>query len=335
METGFPTYLRSKVFNGDPFCNPSTEDTPWKEYMPYSEGDVNFLFDPKTGEDIIWSRIREGAQEDADFEPLLSSFLYCSVLSHKSFEMALAFVLAQKLASNTLLATHLIEIFERVLMENKHIRISARADVLAAKCRDPACLTYAQPLLFYKGYQAIQAHRISNALWRNGQKVLALALQTRMSEVFSIDIHPAATIGMGILLDHGTGVVIGETAVIGDRVSILHGVTLGGTGKHDKDRHPKVGEGVLIGANSTVLGNIKVGKGSMVAAGSLVLKPVRPYTMVAGSPAKEVGRTDIGGTIGLPAITMKQQVVRTFCEDWEAAVGLAMEKEAATQPPAP
>eukprot|EP00240_Pyramimonas_obovata_P004643 CAMPEP_0118940996 /NCGR_PEP_ID=MMETSP1169-20130426/32831_1 /TAXON_ID=36882 /ORGANISM="Pyramimonas obovata, Strain CCMP722" /LENGTH=405 /DNA_ID=CAMNT_0006885645 /DNA_START=499 /DNA_END=1716 /DNA_ORIENTATION=+ len=328
LETGFPTYLRTKKFNADhdPFCQAikDTEDAPWKD-VTYSEGDVDFLFDPNTGKDVLWSKIREEAQKDADEEPLLSSFLYCSILSHRSFDMALSFVLAQKLASPVLLATHLIDIFERVILESRDIRVAARADVLAAKSRDPACISYTQALLYYKGYQCIQAHRISHALWNSGQKVLALALQSRMSEVFAIDIHPAARMGKGILLDHGTGVVIGETAVIGDRVSILQGVTLGGTGKDDKDRHPKVGEGVLLGANSTILGNIKIGKGSMVAAGSLVLKPVRPYVMMAGSPAIQVGKIDDSGLTAPPAITMKQKDGRSFCEEWEKAVSQQLE----------
>ena len=163
-----------------------------------------------------------------------------------------------------------------------------------------------------QGYHAVQGYRIAHALWRRGQTLLACALQSRISEVFAVDIHPAARIGRGILLDHGTGVVIGETAVVGDRVSILQGVTLGGTGKETGDRHPKIGEGVLIGAHATILGNIVVGEGAMIAAGSLVLKPVAAHVMVAGAPAKEVGRA----AERFPALTMRQE---EFCAELDAA----------------
>ena len=164
----------------------------------------------------------------------------------------------------------------------------------------------------FQGYHAVQGYRIAHALWRRGQTLLACALQSRISEVFAVDIHPAARIGRGILLDHGTGVVIGETAVVGDRVSILQGVTLGGTGKETGDRHPKIGEGVLIGAHATILGNTTVGEGAMIAAGSLVLKPVAAHTMVAGAPAKEVGRA----AEKYPALTMRQE---EFCAELDAA----------------
>ena len=167
--------------------------------------------------------------------------------------------------------------------------------------QDPACEGYSQALLYFKGYHAIQVQRIAHSLWHAGRRILALALQSRGSEVLAVDIHPAAKLGKGVLLDHGTGVVIGETAEVGNNVSILQNVTLGGTGKEHGDRHPKVSDNVLIGANATVLGNIRIGKGAQVAAGSLVLKAVPPKTMVAGSPAKEVGRVS-----GNPALNMDQ-----------------------------
>ena len=167
-----------------------------------------------------------------------------------------------------------------------------------------------------QGYHAVQGYRIAHALWQRGQRLLASALQSRISEVFAVDIHPAARIGRGILLDHGTGVVIGETAVVGDRVSILQGVTLGGTGKETGDRHPKIGEGVLIGAHATVLGNITVGEGAMIAAGSLVLKPVGAHVMVAGAPAKEVGRV----AERFPALTMRQE---ELCAELDAQAAKA------------
>jgi serine O-acetyltransferase len=178
--------------------------------------------------------------------------------------------------------------------------------------QDPACASYSQALLYFKGFHAIQCQRIAHSLWLAGRRVLATALQSRASEVFAVDIHPAAKIGKGVLLDHGTGVVIGETAEVGNNVSILQNVTLGGTGKETGDRHPKVSDNVLIGASATILGNIRIGKGAQVAAGSLVLKPVPPRTMVAGSPAKEVGKIS-----GNPAFNMEHWTDRSTdrCDD--------------------
>eukprot|EP00887_Chlorella_sp_A99_P003318 scaffold26.g3318.t1 len=236
-----------------------------------------------------WSVIRQEAEADAKTEPLLSSFLYASILSHDSFERSLAFVLSNRLADTTLLSTELFEVFYSILRNKREVADAARADICAVRERDPACCSYSQALLYFKGYHAIQAHRIAHELWLAGRRVMACALQSRMSEVFAVDIHPAARIGSGILLDHGTGVVIGETAVVGNNVSVLQNVTLGGTGKAHGDRHPKIGDGVLIGASASILGNIEIGHGAQVAAGSLVLKPVPPHMMVAGSPASEIG----------------------------------------------
>ncbi|GLI64911.1 hypothetical protein VaNZ11_008304 [Volvox africanus] len=250
--------------------------------------------------DLLWNAIRSEAQADAATEPLLSSFLYASILAHNSFDLALGFVLSNRLANSTMLPTQLFEIFHGVLRTDPEVRCAALSDIAACRERDPACAAYSHALLYYKGYHAIQTQRIAHALWRRNQKVMALALQSRMSEVFAVDIHPAARIGKGVLLDHGTGVVIGETAVIGNNVSILQNVTLGGTGKEIGDRHPKVGDNVLIGACATILGNIQIGKGAQIAAGSLVLKPVPAHTLVAGSPAKE-----IGPVLGNPALSMR------------------------------
>ncbi|CAN1822074.1 Probable serine acetyltransferase 2 [Linum perenne] len=162
----------------------------------------------------------------------------------------------------------------------------------------------------YEGYHSLQSYRVAHVLWNTGHKVLALALQSRISEVFGVDIHPAAKIGEGILLDHGTGVVIGETAVVGNRVSLMHGVTLGGTGKENGDRHPKVGDGALLGACVTVLGNIKIGEGAMIASGSLVLKDVAPHSMMAGTPAKVIGYVDEKD----PSLTMNHDATKDFFE---------------------
>lgn len=170
--------------------------------------------------------------------------------------------------------------------------------------RNPACTSYAHCLLYFKGFHAIETHRISHEMWNRGQKFLAFALQSRMSQVFGVDIHPGARLGSAILLDHGNGVVMGETAVVGDRVSILHGVTLGGTGKESGDRHPKVGDGVLIGAHATVLGNIHIGEGAKIAAGSLVLKDVKAHTIAAGTPAEYIG----DNPDSMPSLSMSQSI---------------------------
>ena len=279
----------------------------------------------------MWDAIRREATVDAAAEPMLSSYLYASILSHETLEQSLSFVLANKLADSTLLPTQLMEIFNTVLLDEteagRFIREAVRADVAAFKERDPACVGYAHALLNFKGFHALEAHRIQHALWDRGQKLMALALQSRISAVFSLDIHPAARLGKAILIDHGTGVVIGETCVIGDSVSILQGVTLGGTGKATGDRHPKVESHVLIGAHSTVLGNIKIERGSMISAGSLVLKPVKARTMVAGSPAKVVGQVRASE----PELVMDHHIApsaSTFVDDSkEVARSRALDEE--------
>ncbi|GAB4848396.1 serine/threonine-protein kinase HAL4/sat4 [Ancistrocladus abbreviatus] len=264
--------------------------------------------DSAIARDPIWVAIREEAKLEAEKEPILSSFLYASILSHDCLEHALGFVLANRLQNQTLLETQLMDIFCGVMMHDKDIQHSIRLDVQAFKDRDPACLSYCCALLYLKGYHSLQSYRVAHALWNQGRKILALALQSRISEVFGIDIHPAAKIGEGILLDHGTGVVIGETAVVGNRVSLMQGVTLGGTGKENGDRHPKVGDGALIGAGVAILGNIKIGEGAMIAAGSLVMKEVPPHSMVAGIPAKVIGYADEQN----PSLSMKHDAPREF-----------------------
>ncbi len=184
------------------------------------------------------------------------------------------------------------------------IGASARADLMAVYERDPACHRYLQPVLFFKGYQAVQAYRIGHWLWNGGRRDLAYFVQMRVSEVFGVDIHPNARIGRGLMIDHAHSIVIGETAVVGDNVSMLHSVTLGGTGKEDGDRHPKIGNGVLIGAGAKVLGNIRVGHCSRIAAGSVVLDEVPPNTTVAGVPARVVGKAGCDQ----PALTMDQRL---------------------------
>jgi len=280
--------------------------------------------------DAVWRAIRDEAKRDAAMEPMLSSYLYASILSHETLEQSMSFVLANKLADSVLRTTQLMEIFNSVLNDDgeggRELREALRADIVAFKERDPACIGYSHALLLLKGFHALESHRIQHALWTRGQDLMALALQSRISAVFTLDIHPAARLGKGILIDHGTGVVIGETCVIGDYVSILQGVTLGGTGKASGDRHPKIGSHVLIGAHSTVLGNINIERGSMISAGSLVLKPVPPHTMVAGSPAKVIGKV----RNKRPALVMDHHITPlapTFCADLEAAVLKQVQEE--------
>lgn len=295
-EAAFPQYMQESVESSN-FCD-LWEDAKQKhsEKLGVSSKDTM-----KSESNALWLNIRREAERDAKDEPLLSSFLYASILSHDSFERSLAFILSNRLSNATLLPTELFELFYVAIDSSQTIKKAAQADLCALRERDPACRSYSQALLYFKGFHALQVQRISHALWKQKRRVMAAALQSRSSEVFAVDIHPAATIGKGVLLDHGTGVVIGETAVIGNNVSILQNVTLGGTGKQHGDRHPKVSDNVLIGASATILGNITIGKGSQVAAGSLVLKAVEPKTMVAGSPAKEVGKVQ-----GNPAFNMEQ-----------------------------
>jgi serine O-acetyltransferase len=243
-----------------------------------------------SGEDGFWDQIQSEARQEAQREPALVSFLFASVLRHATLEDGLGVILANKLQTPELPAILLRDLINQALTDDVPIRASIRADLLAARTRDPAARGYMQPFLYYKGYHALQAYRVAHWLWKHGRHALAAHLQNRISELFGVDVHPAAKIGSGIIIDHGTSVVIGETAVVEDNVSILHEVTLGGTGKEMGDRHPKVRRGVLIGAGAKILGNIEVGLGAKVAAGSVVLRDVPPHTTVAGIPARVVGR---------------------------------------------
>jgi len=242
--------------------------------------------------DPLWRTIREEVAEEAASEPLLASFLYATVLNHKSLDDALAFLLAGKIESTVLPSMLIRELINDAMQADPGIGNAVRADLRAVRDRDPAAHHYSRPFLFFKGFQALQAYRVAHWLWRNGREALALFLQSRTSEVFNVDIHPAARIGNGIMIDHATGVVVGETAVIEDNVSMLHGVTLGGTGKEQGDRHPKVRRGVLIGAGAKILGNVEIGAGAKIGAGSVVLTDVPPHTTVAGVPAVVVGAVD-------------------------------------------
>ncbi|UOP04892.1 serine O-acetyltransferase [Conchiformibius kuhniae] len=237
----------------------------------------------------LWLAIREETARAAAEEPMLASFLHLTVLRHKSLANVLAFQLSSKLCNSVMDARSLFEVFAEVLNGNDDITAAVQADIRACYERDPACDQYTLPLLYFKGFHAIQAHRINHCLWRDGRKTLAYFLQNRASEVFGVDIHPGAVFGRGIMIDHGTGVVVGETAVLGNDISLLHGVTLGGSGKESGDRHPKVGDGVMIGANASVLGNIRIGECAKIGAGSVVVRDVEAHTTVVGVPAKAVG----------------------------------------------
>ncbi len=239
--------------------------------------------------DPVWEQIKREAQDTLSCEPLLGGVVHSSILHHNSLESALAYRVSMKLTSNELSEQILREICDMAYREDPEVGISSRADIVAVYDRDPACDRYILPLLYFKGFQAIQAYRVGHWLWKNGRRDMARFLQMRASEVFGVDIHPAARIGKGIMIDHAHSIVIGETAVVGDNVSMLHSVTLGGTGKEEEDRHPKIGDGVLIGAGAKVLGNIKVGSCSRIAAGSVVLQEVPPCKTVAGVPARIVG----------------------------------------------
>jgi serine O-acetyltransferase len=239
--------------------------------------------------DPVWDRIRGEAEEITRREPALGGFIFSSVLNHDSFEKALSHRLAQRLGTADLGSDLVLQAFEDALEAEPEIGFAARADIIATFERDPACHRYVDPLLYFKGYQSIQAHRMAHRLWQLGRSDFAYYLQSRTSIVASIDIHPAARIGKGIMVDHGHDIVIGETALIEDNVSIMQGVTLGGTGKEAGDRHPKIRHGVLIGAGAKILGNIEIGACSRVAACSVVLHDVPPNRTVAGVPAKIVG----------------------------------------------
>ena len=239
--------------------------------------------------DPVWSQIRNEAERIADGEPALAALVHSAVLHHESLESALGYRIALKLASAELSESVFRELVDAAFQSDAELGSAARADIVAVVERDPACHRMIQPLLFFKGFQAVQAYRVAHHLWVSGHKDLAYFFQMRISEVFGVDIHPGAVIGKGLMIDHAHSIVIGETAVVGNNVSMLHSVTLGGTGKEDQDRHPKIGDGVLIGAGAKILGNIKIGHDSRIAAGSVVLVEVPPCKTVAGVPAKIIG----------------------------------------------
>ena len=250
----------------------------------------------------IWQKLRFDAKVAAEQEPALSSYLAATVLNHETFAEALCYQLAQKAGGPDMSALAVREICEEAYKSDPSIVAAAERDLQAVLERDPATRSTLQPFLFFKGFLALQTHRTAHWLWGQGRETLAFFFQSRMSELYSVDIHPAAPIGSGVFIDHATGIVIGETARVGNDVSMLHGVTLGGTGKVYTDRHPKIGNGVLLGAGSKVLGNIRIGDEARVGSGSVVLSDVPARCSVAGVPAKPVG-----GACMKPAQTMDQK----------------------------
>jgi len=241
---------------------------------------------PSTAPPPVWAALRNEAEHLARQEASLASLLNAVILRHDNLSDALSYQLARKLADQELRAMSLREVAEEAYSADHSIVAKAEADLRAVFERDPACKGYVQPFLYFKGFLALQTHRVSHWLWQNSREAMAFYLQSRMSELFQVDIHPAAPIGQGVFIDHGTGIVIGETASVGDDVSMLHGVTLGGTGAERGDRHPKIGRGVLLGAGAKVLGNITIGEYAKVASGSVVLKSVPPHCTAAGVPAR-------------------------------------------------
>ncbi|XP_057785650.1 serine acetyltransferase 1, chloroplastic-like [Salvia miltiorrhiza] len=341
LSTNFPVYTMSTNFAAPPFLlkqpyfiktsvaatcvHSSRTETPshkfdddvvFENYVKFCRPnlpDVVPINSAKQAADL-WVRMKEEAGAVVDQEPILSNYYSSSILSHDSMESGLANHISMKLSDSSLPVGTLYDLFMGVLRDDQEIMRAVCDDLLAVKERDPACIGYVHCFLNFKGFLACQAHRIGHNLWRNGRKILALLIQNRVSEVFAVDIHPGAKIGRGILLDHATGVVIGETAVIGDNVSILHNVTLGGTGKVSGDRHPKIGDGVLIGAGTCVLGNVRIEEGAKIGAGSVVLKQVPARTTAVGNPARLIGGKENPIKLDkMPSFTMDQT---SHISDW-------------------
>ncbi|MET0377852.1 MAG: serine O-acetyltransferase [Spongiibacteraceae bacterium] len=260
--------------------------------------------------DWLWRQISTEGVELSRAEPMLASFFHASLLEHSSLASALAFLLAHKLGDRDMLPMSIRQVCADIYRDNAAVVAAGAADICAHFDRDPACVDYATPLLHYKGFHALQAYRVAHALWLSERRSLALFLQYRIATVFDVDIHPAATIGSGIMIDHATGVVIGETASVADNVSMLHSVSLGGSGCGPGRRHPAVEEGVLIAAGAKLLGPIRIGTGAKIAAGSVVLADVPAHSTVAGVPARLVGSAvHTGAHTGSetqPALSMDQ-----------------------------
>jgi len=257
-----------------------------------------------TADDDLWRTIRAEVEQVSRDEPELSSYFYAAILSHGKLESALAYCLAELLAGDSVTTQTMRQVIELAFAADPGISARMRRDLVAYFDRDPASDKYYMPLLYFKGFQALQAHRVGHWYWCNGRRSLALFIQGRVSAVFAVDIHPAARIGGGIMIDHATGLVVGETAIIEDDVSILHSVTLGGSGSGGGHRHPTIRRGVLISAGAKILGNIEVGEGAKIGAGSLVVESVPPHTTVVGVPARRVGQA----LKTIPALEMDHRI---------------------------
>ena len=253
----------------------------------------------------FWLTLKSESESVIQKEPLLASFVHSCILTHHNFESSLSFILSNKMADDVMPAMVIREVFDEAYLLDPSISEAAIDDIKAVVSRDPAVEVNFTVLIHFKGFQAIQVHRLAHHLWAHGRHELALFLQSRNSQVFGVDIHPAATIGKGVMFDHATGIVVGETAVVEDNVSILQNVTLGGTGNESGDRHPKIRQGVMIGSGAKILGNIEIGEGSKVGAGSVVLDEVPPHVTVVGVPAKVVGRPNCSQ----PSESMSQNVL--------------------------
>ena len=242
-------------------------------------------------QDIIWQELRQEAQALVDSDPMLASFFHSTILKHANLGSSLSYILANKLENPIMPAIALKEIIEEAYRAEPQIITSAACDIEAVRTRDPAVDKWTTPLLYLKGFHALQSYRVTHYLWKQGRKALAVYLQNEISVAFDVDIHPAARVGCGIMFDHATGIVVGEPAVIENDVSILQGVTLGGTGKEHGDRHPKIREGVMIGAGAKILGNIEIGQYAKIGANSVVLQPVPDHATAAGVPAKIISKS--------------------------------------------
>lgn len=252
----------------------------------------------------LWKQLRNEAKLVIQQEPLLASYVYACVLNHDSLQSALSFILANKLSDDVMPVVTVRELFDSAFADSPAMIEYASCDLKAVFDRDAAICSYLPVILYLKGFQSIQVHRLAHYLWSHERKELALFIQSRNSEVFAVDIHPGCVMGRGIMLDHATGIVIGETSVIDDNVSIMQQVTLGGTGNEQGDRHPKIRSGVLISTGAKVLGNIEIGEGAKIGAGSVVLNDVAAHTTVVGVPARSVGKP----ASDTPAETMEQNV---------------------------
>lgn len=287
-EPSSPTPIPSSVLSARPVLLPTPE-------LFYGDIDLSIpksVYGPQdTQKDIVWDLLRWEAYQECQREPLLVSFLYSSILNHDSLESSLAFLLANKLSSPAMISTQVQSLILEALDPSRDPDIgrAVRADIMAVRDRDPACTCLPDVFLYFKGFHALQTYRVAHSIWMTGKHVLARYLQSQMSQKFQIDIHPAAQMGTGIMLDHGTGIVIGETSRLGHNCSILHHVTLGGSGKKGVDRHPKLGDGVLLGAGASILGNVTIGDGCQVGAGGLVITDLPPHSVAVGVPVKIIG----------------------------------------------